>query len=80
MVSEFVFGKRLRHLRERKGWSLGRLATQLGCSKVYLSDVELGRRRPLGDERIQFVADELQLSVSETADLRDAAATSRGAL
>lgn len=39
-------GVRLRQLRLKKGWILGRLATETGLSEAYLSRVETGARTP----------------------------------
>lgn len=37
------FGKRLRALRKRHGWTQEALAHKLGLDRTYLSDVENGR-------------------------------------
>jgi transcriptional regulator with XRE-family HTH domain len=37
------FGKRLRALRNRHGWTQEALAHRLGLDRTYLSDVENGR-------------------------------------
>lgn len=44
-VSEFN-GKKARRVREASGLSLRAVADDLGFSAAYISDVELGRRRP----------------------------------
>jgi transcriptional regulator with XRE-family HTH domain len=41
-----ALGERIRELREAKDLSLRELATRLGLSAAFLSDVELGRRNP----------------------------------
>ena len=40
------FGKRLRTLRERAGKSQGDLADKAGLSRVYLNQLEAGKRDP----------------------------------
>ena len=40
------FGKRLRTLREAKGWKQAELADVLGLDRSYLSDIERGKRNP----------------------------------
>jgi transcriptional regulator with XRE-family HTH domain len=37
------FGKKLRALRKRHGWTQEALAARLGLDRTYLSDVENGR-------------------------------------
>ncbi|PYP91700.1 MAG: XRE family transcriptional regulator [Candidatus Angelobacter sp. Gp1-AA117] len=37
------FGKKLRALRKRQGWTQETLAHKLGLDRTYLSDVENGR-------------------------------------
>jgi transcriptional regulator with XRE-family HTH domain len=37
------FGKKLRALRKRKGWTQEAFAARLGLDRTYLSDVENGR-------------------------------------
>lgn len=41
-----LFGQRLRHARRRSGLTLGQLATRVGRSTPYLSQIENGRRTP----------------------------------
>ncbi|GAA0601033.1 helix-turn-helix domain-containing protein [Kribbella sandramycini] len=44
-----TFGKLLRSLREDRGWSLGDLAGKVPYSRSHLSNLETGRRAPVGD-------------------------------
>jgi transcriptional regulator with XRE-family HTH domain len=38
------FGRRLRKLRHRRGWTQVQLAEKLGLDRSYLADVERGKR------------------------------------
>ncbi|MCO1574344.1 helix-turn-helix domain-containing protein [Crossiella sp. SN42] len=44
-----MFGARLRHWRERAGFTQAQLATRLGYHHSYLSKLELGSRRPTAE-------------------------------
>jgi transcriptional regulator with XRE-family HTH domain len=50
------FGAAIRSARERSGMTLTELARQLGVTKVYVSDVERGRRAPFSRTRLEDVA------------------------
>jgi transcriptional regulator with XRE-family HTH domain len=39
-------GKRIRSIRQRKGWSLEELAERAGMHVTYLSSIERGHRNP----------------------------------
>lgn len=41
-----VFGKRVRELREIKGWSQERLAEEAGLDRSYVGGIERGDRNP----------------------------------
>ncbi|MCX4663748.1 helix-turn-helix domain-containing protein [Streptomyces uncialis] len=41
-----AFGKRLRTLRDERGWTQDELAERMGCSGTHISAVETGRRPP----------------------------------
>ncbi|MFD4831679.1 Scr1 family TA system antitoxin-like transcriptional regulator [Streptomyces uncialis] len=41
-----AFGKRLRTLRDERGWTQDELAGRMGCSGTHISAVETGRRPP----------------------------------
>jgi len=60
-----LFGEMIREARQNSGLSLSGLATQLGVTKVYVSDVERGLRKPFTQERIRSVAEILDLDVAE---------------
>ena len=51
------FGEKIREARSEKGISLTELAKQLGVTKVYVSDVERGRRAPFNLKRIRQVSE-----------------------
>jgi transcriptional regulator with XRE-family HTH domain len=51
------FGETVRSVREEKGLSLTSLAKNLGVTKVYVSDVERGRRAPFNLTRIMQVSE-----------------------
>ena len=38
------FGRRLRNLREQRGWTQVELAERLGLDRSYLADIERGNR------------------------------------
>lgn len=52
---EAAFGKRLRQLRDERGWTQDELGVRMGCTGTHISAVETGRRPPTG--RFAFSAD-----------------------
>ena len=56
-----TLGERIRELREENDLSLRELATTIGVSAAFLSDVELGRRHP-SDKHMRSVAQALGTS------------------
>jgi transcriptional regulator with XRE-family HTH domain len=48
-----LFGEELRRLRRAKELSLVDLADTIGCSIVYMSDVERGKRNPPSPQKIR---------------------------
>ncbi len=71
------FGDLLRNKRREAGKTLGDIAKLLGISVVYLSDVERGNRKPLGNERILKIAEYLE---QDAAPLIEAADWERGVI
>ena len=69
------FGDLLRKQRRKADKTLGDVAKMLGVSVVFLSDVERGNRKPLGNERILKIADFLG---QDPAPLMEAADLERG--
>lgn len=57
-------GTYLRELRDARDLSLRDLAKKIGCSAVFLSDVELGRRYP-SEELLSDIARALGVSVAD---------------
>lgn len=68
------FGEYLMQLRKDRGLSLRETARGLGISASYLSQVEKGRTTPLTPERIQELAEFLQLSEDDKKRLFDLSA------
>ena len=46
MTAATVLGKRIEHLRKKKGWSHLELSLESGVNKNYICDLENGRRNP----------------------------------
>ncbi len=60
-------GKRIKHFRELKGYSVNRLATLAGISQSYLRDVELGNKNPTV-EILSILCAALDISLKEFFD------------
>lgn len=77
-MNKLTFGEKLRELREEHDFSLRELASQIGVSAAFLSDVELGRRFP-SEEKLALLAKALKVSVEELRqfDFRDEAESIR---
>lgn len=69
------FGELLRHARRNARKTLGAVASELGVSVVYVSDVERGNRKPFSKDRILKVAKFLGI---DPAPLLQAASQERG--
>lgn len=63
-MNNLTFGEKLRQLREEHDLSLRELASRVGVSAAFLSDVELGRRFP-SSEKLSSLAKKLKVSVEE---------------
>jgi len=74
-VTTTPFGSLLREARNAKGMSQRDLATALGFSSPYVSDVESGRRNPFSDENLSKISSMLDVSLER---LKRAANVSRG--
>ena len=70
-----TFGPRLREARRSAGKTLEDVASHLGVSIPYVSDIERGNRAPLSNAKISVVAAFLG---TDAEDLICAAAESRG--
>jgi len=58
------FGQRLRHLREKAGWSQVEMAHRFGIDRGHLSELENGKRNiclPL----LETLADGFKITISE---------------
>jgi len=74
------FGEYLKKKREEKQISLRELARRLKLSAPFLSDVENNRRAPLTEERLATLADVLNLSETEEAEMYDIVGHQKGLL
>lgn len=77
-MNKLTFGEKLRQLREEHDLSLRELASKIGVSAAFLSDVELGRRFP-SEAKLALLAEQLKVSVDELRefDFRDEAESIR---
>ncbi|MCB0165002.1 MAG: helix-turn-helix transcriptional regulator [Anaerolineae bacterium] len=57
-------GPRVRELRQKKGWSLTKLANEAGISRSYLAQIEYGESTPT-QEKIQQLANALGVLQSD---------------
>ena len=57
------FGKRVRRLREKRGWSLNYLAAHSGLSKTFLTNIETAKKEPCL-YTIETLADSFGLTMS----------------
>src|SRR5690348_12767242 len=55
-VAMVKFGKELRQARKDAGKTMGQVAEHVGCTVSYVSDVELGRRKPFKTETVVKIA------------------------
>ena len=58
------FGKRLRALRKKHGWTQETLAHRLGLDRTYLSDVENGRMN-ISIINLEIIAQGFEKSLSQ---------------
>lgn len=75
-----TFGEYLKHIREEKNITLRELARRLELSAPFLSDVENNRRAPLTEERLATLADVLNLSKDDAAEMYDIVGRQKGLL
>ena len=59
-----AFGKRLRKLRESRGWSQNQLADKAGITQAMLSQLESSAKQP-GWETVQALADAMEIATDE---------------
>lgn len=72
------FGDYVREHRIAQGYTLRSFSSELGYSPGFWSDVENGRRRPPGLEKLCQIADLLHLDQEERNALYDAAGDDNG--
>lgn len=72
-----TFGVYLKGLRESKDITLRELARKTGMSAAYISDIENDRIAPLRKDKIDIVAEVLELDVQQVRQLYDLAARKR---
>ena len=58
------FGRRVRKLRLKRGWTQAQLAKRLGMDKSYLGDVERGKRN-ISSVKLEIIAKGFGLSMSQ---------------
>ena len=63
-------GKRIKDLREKKGFTVNKLANLAGISQSYLRDVELGNKNPTV-ETLSYFCDALGVSLKDFFDNMD---------
>lgn len=57
-------GLRIKELREKKGYTVNKLANMAGISQSYLRDIELGNKNPTV-ETLSYFCDALQISLKD---------------
>lgn len=65
-----VDGAKIRHMRDRAGWSLSAFAKELDTDISHLSRIERGKGQPSARLRNR-IAEVLAVSLDEIAQLRD---------
>jgi transcriptional regulator with XRE-family HTH domain len=63
-VVQARFGKRLRALRKKHGWTQEALSHKLGLDRTYLSDIENGRMN-VSIVNLEIIAQGFNLSLSK---------------
>ena len=58
------FGKRIRQLRTKRGWTQVYLAEHTGLGSVYISQLEHGKKEP-GLRTVEILADSFEISPSQ---------------
>lgn len=77
-MNKLSFGEKIRQLRDQRDLSLREVATKIGVSAAFLSDVELGKRFPK-ESTLALLAVELGTTAEELKqyDFRDEAESIR---
>ena len=71
------FGKFITKRRKEKGLSLRKMADLVGFSPAYWSDIEKGRRNPPNIDKLEEIAEILNLSQEEKENMIDMASEDR---
>lgn len=74
MGEKMTFGEFLTEKRKSRGVLMKDLADELGVSKVYLCDVEKGRKAAPKSEHLRIIAEQLNLNEEERNMMYDLAA------
>lgn len=69
-----AFGEFIRTKRTEKKITLRKLASELGIVPAYMSDIEKGRKNPPDRDRLEKIAEILQLSEEDKSKMYDLAA------
>jgi transcriptional regulator with XRE-family HTH domain len=64
-----IFGLKLRHLREAKGYGLKELSERVGLSPSYLNEIEKGKKYPKADKILQL-AEALEVGFDDLVSLK----------
>lgn len=73
-----TFGAFIARQRVEKDLKLRALAIQIGVSESYMSDLKRGNRLPPKGERLEALADAMNLTEEERTEMFDIAARERG--
>lgn len=63
-----MVGEKIKELRELKGFSISSLASKIGISKGYLSDIEKGVKTNPSTDALEKIATALNVNVSDLFD------------
>lgn len=74
------FGEYIKNKRLEKGISLRELASKIGISASYMSDIEKGRRNAPNKEKVDKIAEVLFYSEDEIEKLHDLAGISKNSI
>ena len=74
------FGEYIKSKRLEKGISLRELASKVGISPSYMSDIEKGRRNAPNKEKVDKIAEALFYSEEEINELYDLAGESKNSI
>lgn len=64
-----VFGETVRELRRQSNYSISQLAREIGCSNMYLLDVETGRRNPFSGDKVKILENLFSTKLTHLVDI-----------